>query len=318
MEAFAETGLDTQMDDVARRAGVGVGTLYRHFPTKDALVRALIVFKMERMAAGRRGAPGRRGRRPVGGLLAASCSTAPSATHATAPSARSSPRSRPAGSAHAAMVETELASRAAELLARAQRRRAGARRRRRRGHPGDHVRPVGRARSGLGPAGRPPLPGPHARRAAGVRRQGAGAVSGVEELAADREARSAEIVDVLAEAFEPLIEADPRAFRRKFRKMAADPFAFYRGSAPLFYADVVRLEDPWADERTEPRVDPGRPARRELRHVHGRRRACSSSTSTTSTRRTSGTSPGTCGAWPRASRCSASPRRCSDDDDRAS
>jgi uncharacterized protein (DUF2252 family) len=32
--------------------------------------------------------------------------------------------------------------------------------------------------------------------------------------------------------------------------MAADPFAFYRGSAPLYYADVVRLEDPWADERT--------------------------------------------------------------------
>ena len=48
--AFAETGLETQMEDVARRACVGVGTLYRHFPTKDALVRALIVDKMERMA----------------------------------------------------------------------------------------------------------------------------------------------------------------------------------------------------------------------------------------------------------------------------
>src|SRR4051794_1951794 len=32
--------------------------------------------------------------------------------------------------------------------------------------------------------------------------------------------------------------------------MAADPFAFYRGSAPLFYADVDRLEDPWVDEQT--------------------------------------------------------------------
>ena len=32
--------------------------------------------------------------------------------------------------------------------------------------------------------------------------------------------------------------------------MAADPFAFYRGSAPLYYADLVELEDPWADERT--------------------------------------------------------------------
>ena len=47
-----------------------------------------------------------------------------------------------------------------------------------------------------------------------------------------------------------LIEADPRAFRRKFRKMAADPFAFYRGRRCLFYDDVARLEDPWADERT--------------------------------------------------------------------
>jgi uncharacterized protein (DUF2252 family) len=62
--------------------------------------------------------------------------------------------------------------------------------------------------------------------------------------------RSREIVDVLVDAFDALIEADPRAFRKKFRKMAADPFAFYRGSACLFYADVVRLEDPWVDERT--------------------------------------------------------------------
>ena len=72
----------------------------------------------------------------------------------------------------------------------------------------------------------------------------------VRDLARDGDARRGELVQVLAEAFAPLIEADPRAFRRKFRKMAADPFAFYRGSAPLFYADVVRVEDPWADERT--------------------------------------------------------------------
>jgi uncharacterized protein (DUF2252 family) len=68
------------------------------------------------------------------------------------------------------------------------------------------------------------------------------------ELATDE--RGDEIVTVLADAFGDLIEADERAFRRKFRKMAASPFAFYRGSAPLFYADVARLEDPWADERT--------------------------------------------------------------------
>jgi AcrR family transcriptional regulator len=38
---FAEQGVDAQMDDVARRADVGVGTVYRHFPTKEALVNAL-------------------------------------------------------------------------------------------------------------------------------------------------------------------------------------------------------------------------------------------------------------------------------------
>src|SRR3712207_3886210 len=44
--------------------------------------------------------------------------------------------------------------------------------------------------------------------------------------------------------------ADAEAFRTKFRKMAADPFAFYRGSACLFYADMATAEDPWCDERT--------------------------------------------------------------------
>jgi uncharacterized protein (DUF2252 family) len=70
------------------------------------------------------------------------------------------------------------------------------------------------------------------------------------DIAADGDARREHIVTVLADAFEDLIEADPRAFRRKFRKMAADPFAFYRGSACLFYADVAELDDRWADERT--------------------------------------------------------------------
>ncbi len=64
------------------------------------------------------------------------------------------------------------------------------------------------------------------------------------------EARSARIVDTLVEAFSDLMSADPAAFRTKFRKMAADPFAFYRGSACLFYADVAERDDPWADERT--------------------------------------------------------------------
>lgn len=66
----------------------------------------------------------------------------------------------------------------------------------------------------------------------------------------DNEARQLLIADTLVEAFKPLMEADAHGFRTKFRKMAADPFAFYRGSACLFYADMRQLEDRWADERT--------------------------------------------------------------------
>ena len=49
-ETFSERGLDAQMDDIARAARVGVGTVYRHFPTKDALVAAMVVDKMAVMA----------------------------------------------------------------------------------------------------------------------------------------------------------------------------------------------------------------------------------------------------------------------------
>ncbi|MEW5811687.1 MAG: DUF2252 domain-containing protein [Actinomycetota bacterium] len=62
--------------------------------------------------------------------------------------------------------------------------------------------------------------------------------------------REAQIVEILVDAFADLMRADPDAFRTKFRKMAADPFAFFRGSACLFYADVAAREDRWADERT--------------------------------------------------------------------
>src|SRR5919112_2626946 len=48
--AFGEAGLDAQVEDIARRAGVGVGTVYRHFPTKDALVGALAEQHFDRLA----------------------------------------------------------------------------------------------------------------------------------------------------------------------------------------------------------------------------------------------------------------------------
>jgi uncharacterized protein (DUF2252 family) len=62
--------------------------------------------------------------------------------------------------------------------------------------------------------------------------------------------RESFIVECLENAFADVMKADPDAFRTKFRKMAADPFAFYRGSACVFYADVADRDDRWADERT--------------------------------------------------------------------
>lgn len=46
-EVFAEAGLDAGLDDVARRAGVGVGTVYRRFPTREALLEALLLSLLE-------------------------------------------------------------------------------------------------------------------------------------------------------------------------------------------------------------------------------------------------------------------------------
>ncbi|MFE3324119.1 DUF2252 domain-containing protein [Streptomyces sp. NPDC059176] len=65
-------------------------------------------------------------------------------------------------------------------------------------------------------------------------------------------ARGEEILSVFDAAFGELLAADPAAFRVKFRKMAASAFAFYRGSASLFYNDLEREQHggPYLDERT--------------------------------------------------------------------
>ena len=50
-EAFTQSGADTSLDDIAKQAGVGPGTLYRHFPTREELLVAVYRTEMERLAA---------------------------------------------------------------------------------------------------------------------------------------------------------------------------------------------------------------------------------------------------------------------------
>lgn len=46
-EVFASEGLAVPIDEIARRAGVGVGTVYRHFPTKQALFQAVVIVRLK-------------------------------------------------------------------------------------------------------------------------------------------------------------------------------------------------------------------------------------------------------------------------------
>jgi len=48
-QVFARSGIGVPIDDVAARAGVGVGTLYRHFPTKESLFEAIVLTRLEEM-----------------------------------------------------------------------------------------------------------------------------------------------------------------------------------------------------------------------------------------------------------------------------
>ncbi|MEW2084755.1 DUF2252 domain-containing protein [Streptomyces sp. NPDC005283] len=66
------------------------------------------------------------------------------------------------------------------------------------------------------------------------------------------EERGEQILTVFDTAFGELLAADPAAFRVKFRKMAASAFAFYRGTAGLFYNDLKQEQHggPFLDDRT--------------------------------------------------------------------
>jgi len=52
--AFARSGANTSLDDVARQAGVGAGTLYRHFPNRDALLEGVYHTEVAKLAAAER------------------------------------------------------------------------------------------------------------------------------------------------------------------------------------------------------------------------------------------------------------------------
>ena len=50
-QAFTRSGADASLDDIATQAGVGAGTLYRHFPTREALLAAVYRTEVEKLAA---------------------------------------------------------------------------------------------------------------------------------------------------------------------------------------------------------------------------------------------------------------------------
>ncbi|BCW90986.1 hypothetical protein sos41_41630 [Alphaproteobacteria bacterium SO-S41] len=52
--AFGEVGPDVSLEEIARRTGVGIGTLYRHFPTRDAIIEAVYRREVDQLAAAAR------------------------------------------------------------------------------------------------------------------------------------------------------------------------------------------------------------------------------------------------------------------------
>ena len=161
--AFADQGAAAQMDDVARRAGVGVGTLYRHFPTKEALMAELVRRKFERIRG--HGARGAHGRGPVGGLRRDAAARRRDAGRGRDAPRRAGPHARGVGDVRG------RARRGRRRRGRGHRPRPGGRRAaprlRRRRHPDAHVRHVRRHGHAAGPRpGLAPAPGGRPRRAA--------------------------------------------------------------------------------------------------------------------------------------------------------
>src|ERR1700723_4051529 len=52
--AFTRSGANASLDDIAKEAGVGPGTLYRHFPSREELLQAVYRSEMEKLAAAER------------------------------------------------------------------------------------------------------------------------------------------------------------------------------------------------------------------------------------------------------------------------
>lgn len=53
-DAFTRFGAEASLEDIAKRAGVGAGTLYRHFPTRDALIEAVYRSEVDKLASAAR------------------------------------------------------------------------------------------------------------------------------------------------------------------------------------------------------------------------------------------------------------------------
>ena len=53
-DAFTRFGAEASLDDIAKQAGVGAGTLYRHFPSREALIEAVYRTEVEKLAAAER------------------------------------------------------------------------------------------------------------------------------------------------------------------------------------------------------------------------------------------------------------------------